>query len=337
MAHEIETYEDKAAFVSAREDAWHQLGTVVDSAMTAEEALSLAHLTNWNVRKTALHTIVSNEADDYQSVEVPDRYATVRDNPFESKVDVLGVVGSKYEPIQNEAHAGLLDALVDSSGAHFETAGSLRGGREVFLTMKLPETMTIGDDDNHDLYIAALNSHDGMSAFRFMVTPVRIVCKNTQTMAEKSAKSTFSVRHTKNGAEGIMQQARDALDLTYKFLDTFSLEANKMIEKQITDDQFNQIVSALYPVDEDATDLIKSRNDEIVGSLWNLYANADTQKNIRGTAWAGYQSVVEYLDHLKVRNFGYETEQDKMKRAFHAVVGDSGKVKAKAFSMFAGV
>jgi hypothetical protein len=42
MAHEIETYEDQAAFVSVRENAWHQLGTVVPDALTAEDALKYA-------------------------------------------------------------------------------------------------------------------------------------------------------------------------------------------------------------------------------------------------------------------------------------------------------
>ena len=96
---------------------------------------------------------------------VPDFYATVRTNPINGALDVLGVVGSKYEPVQNEASCDLLDALVDESGAHFETAGALRGGRETFVTMKLPNSMVFdgrdGSKDRTDFYLAALNSHDG--------------------------------------------------------------------------------------------------------------------------------------------------------------------------------
>ena len=98
------------------------------------------------------------------TLEVPDQFATVRTNPVTGRPDVLGVVGRGYTPIQNEEHAALLDALVDESGAHFETAGSLRGGRQVFLTMKLPTTMQIGGVDPVDLYLIAFNSHDGTSA-----------------------------------------------------------------------------------------------------------------------------------------------------------------------------
>ena len=59
----------------------------------------------------------------------------------------------------------LLNALTDESGAHFETAGALRGGREIFVTMKLPKSMTFdgrdGSEDRTDFFLAALNSHDG--------------------------------------------------------------------------------------------------------------------------------------------------------------------------------
>ena len=46
--------------------------------------------------------------------------------------------------------------LVDESGAHFDTAGSLRGGREVFVTMRMPNHMTVGGVDRVDHNIAAL-------------------------------------------------------------------------------------------------------------------------------------------------------------------------------------
>ena len=97
---------------------------------------------------------------------MPDQFATVRDNPIVAgRIDYLGVVGSKYEPVQNEASCTLLDALTEEGGAVYETAGALRGGRETFVTMKLPTSMTFegrdGSKDRTDWYLAALNSHDG--------------------------------------------------------------------------------------------------------------------------------------------------------------------------------
>ena len=138
MAHQIEQYTDgTAGFVTARQHAWHRLGTVLPDAFTAEQAMNHAKLGGWNVRTEPLTTTVVGD-DGVTILDVPDHFATVRTHPLTGQPEVLGVVGAKYRPIQNEQHADLLNLLVDESGAHFETAGSLRGGRQVFLTMKIP-------------------------------------------------------------------------------------------------------------------------------------------------------------------------------------------------------
>ena len=213
MAHQIETHGSEAAAIFARTDAWHRLGTTVrDRAFTAEEAMTLGHLGGWRVRKAPLiaHEVT---ADGVTTIDAPG-YATVRDNPFTGRAEALGVVGAGYEPLQNEDHAEFLNNLADQSGAVFDTAGSLRGGRQVFITMQLPDSLTIGGTDAVDLNIAALNSHDGSGAFRILVTPVRVVCANTQAAALAAHASSFSIRHTRN-AKAAVAAARDALGLTF--------------------------------------------------------------------------------------------------------------------------
>ena len=78
--------------------------------------------------------------------------------------EVTGPTASpRRAPVPGQVRRAL-NHLVDASGASFDTAGSLRGGRQVFVTMCLPETILIGGVDELDLFIAALNSHDGNSA-----------------------------------------------------------------------------------------------------------------------------------------------------------------------------
>jgi phage/plasmid-like protein (TIGR03299 family) len=332
VAHEIETYEDQAAFVSVRENAWHQLGTVVPDALTAEDALKHAHLSDWNVRKQPIFAEVDGE-----SIAIEDKFATVRNNPFvEGQVDVLGVVGKKYEPIQNEDHADLLNALVDESGAHFETAGSLKGGRQTFITMKLPNHIEVGNVDKVETYIAALNSHDGSKAFQFIVTPVRIVCANTQAAALRSAKSRFSVRHTKNGADGIIAQARETLDMTFKYLDAFQVEAEKMIQTSLDESKFYEIIEQLYTLPNDPSETIRMRTENNRSKLMELFVDSSTNLEIRGTAWAGYQAVTEYLDHF-VTTQGKSASEMQKHRAMAVATGTSDDMKANAFRLLSKV
>lgn len=334
MAHEIETHGDKAAFVSARQDAWHRLGTVLPNAFTAEEAMTHAHLGGWNVRKEPLQTTVVTD-DGVTTLDVPGQFATVRTNPFTGKPDVLGIVGNWYSPIQNEEHCDLLNALVDEGGAHFETAGSLKDGREVFVTMKLPKHIKVGGTDDVETYIAALNSHDGTSAFRLIITPVRIVCANTQAAALEAAKSQFTIRHT-NSVRSNLQQAREALGMTFAYLDEFEAEAEKMIQTTLREVDFTNKARRLFPLDPEGGKRAKDAHDKKIIQLRELFTGSETNTEIRGTRWAGYQAITEYLDHYMPVRGTDGADAEAYQRAERAVAAKYiSDLKAKAFNAFA--
>jgi phage/plasmid-like protein (TIGR03299 family) len=330
MAHELETWSDgSASFVSARRHGWHLLGTVLPAGFDAAAAMSHAKLGGWHVRKEPLQTVPIISADGVTTLDVPGQFATVRTNPVTGRPDVLGVVGRGYTPIQNEEHAALLDTLVDESGAHYETAGSLKGGRQVFITMKLPNTMLIGGVDPVDLYLIALNSHDGTSAFRLLVSPVRVVCANTQAAAISRARSSFSIRHT-SGARGYIEEARQALGLTFAYAEAFQAEADALIAQSFTDAQFAEIVTRLWPVDEksERSKTIAANRSHALNRLWR---RSPTNTVIRGTRWAAYQAITEYTDH-------YAPVADKRNpdgaRAERALTSTSvGQVKTRAFDL----
>lgn len=308
MSHEIETHGNQAAAIFARTDAWHRLGTTVRGrAFTAEEAMTIGHLGGWNVRKAPLRA--TDVTDSGVTVIDAPGYATVRTNPFTGEPEALGVVGEHYMPLQNEDHAEFLNTLTEQSGAVFDTAGSLRDGKQVFITMQLPNTIKIGGSDEVDINIAALNSHDGSSKFRLLVTPVRVVCANTQSAALRNHKASFAIRHTSN-AKANVAAARDALGMTFAYLDDFQAEAEQMIETAMTDAAFDALITASFgkPEANAPTRTLNAEAQRRHRLHW-LFADAETQKDIRGTAWAGYQAITEYLDHYApVRTSGDEDQ-----------------------------
>ncbi len=297
MSHQIETHDTAAAAIFARTDPWHRLGrTVAGEAFTAQDAMTLGHLGGWAVRKAPL-TASDLSLDGVATLDVPGAYATVRTNPFTGDTEPLGVVGTGYQPIQNEEHADFLNTLADVSGATFDTAGSLRGGRQVFITMRLPRHLLVGGSDHVDLSIAALNSHDGGSAFKVLVTPVRVVCANTQTAALRNHLSSWSIRHTR-GATTAVYAAREALGLTFAYVEEFEVEAERLIDTVITDADFDQLVASLYGTpDPDAPVRTRQSARRRTDRLSWLWHDAPTQKGLHGTAWGAYQAVAEYVDH----------------------------------------
>lgn len=342
MAHELDITDGTASFASAKQDAWHRLGTVLEDVMTAQEALDAAHLSGWDVRKVPLFmhpqpVLTETGVTSPEPVEVPDRFATVRTNPINQATDYLGVVGPAYTPIQNEEHTELMDAFVGESGAHFETAGALRGGRETFVTMKMPEAMKLsyqGGNDPVDLYIAALNSHDGSSAFRFMVTPVRIVCANTQAAAISRAKSTFSIRHT-SGASNYVNEARQALGIATEYFAKFEEAAQTLIDTPMDFAESAEFFRQLTGLNEKGiSDRTKGTRQRLHQGLTATLAQTITLDDaLRQTRWGAYNAVTEWFDHhAPVR--GAEGDAAADARALRALTAsDTTKVKQRAFDL----
>lgn len=322
MAHNLDINEGVASFASAREAAWHQLGTVTDEAMTAQEALAAAHLAGWNIRKVPLFAV---DPETGNSMEVPGRSAVIRDNPvIADQTDVLGDVGSAYKVVQNEELTELLDTLVDESGAHFETAGAIEGGRRVFVTMKLPGHIKIGGVDPVDNYLAAITSHDGSLATTGMVTPVRIVCQNTLNVAFQDHSHMFRVRHTRGASKLLIAEARKALDFSFEYLEGFQEQAEILINTTLTQSRFEEIIAAEFGAEEGAAAATKTRTDRKLEEMVELFAEAGTQQGIRDTAWAGFNALTEWNDHFSpARGDDRETT-----RAIKAILDPSFKNRA---------
>ena len=335
MAHEIETFDDgTAAFFTARQDAWHRLGVTTRDCLTAEQVMNTAKLGGWNVHTVPL-TATDMTPDGVTTLPITDHFATVRTHPTTGNADVLGVVGSGYTVVQNEEHCELLNLLVDEAGAHFETAGSLRGGRETFVTMKLPQSITLSGSNGRDdieLYLAAMSSHDGTAAWRVIVTPVRIVCANTQRLALRHAKATYAIRHTRT-AKAKIAQARQALGIVWRYAEAFEAEAQNLINQTLALDEFTQIVDDVWNVSDDPTDTLGPRaagiRDRRNTTLRGLFLDADTQHAIRGTRWAGLQAITEYLDH-------HAPARDDTVRAARVLTSHAlGERKQRAYDLLA--
>jgi len=104
-----------------------------------------------------------------RSEEIPGYYATVRLDTAE----VLGIVGERYRIVQNHEAFAFVDQLLGSS-IHFETAGSLHGGKRVWVLATLPDHVEVGGDAVRP-YVLLMNSHDGSTAVIAATTPVRVV------------------------------------------------------------------------------------------------------------------------------------------------------------------
>ena len=304
MAHDLETQNGVVSFASFREPAWHNLGTVFDTEKNTSEMLAAANLNNWNVRLSEL-TIPSEMTSDknYQYV--------VRTNPTDkSQTDVLGIVGERYVPLQNEDLFAFGDNILDGGG-RWETAGSISGGRVVFGSLALERETVLDPNGVADVvktYLLINTSHDGSIAIQASITPVRVVCANTlnvalnRTRKKDGVKQSFKIRHTQTAA-GKVTVARQALGMANSYMDAFDKMAHAMITKEITAQDFNNIILAAYPKPEtDSKGSLKKWENKV--DMINDIYTGEFNGMIRGNAWGAFNALTERLDWYRSARSG---------------------------------
>jgi len=305
MAHEVEIINGKGQMFSGEGlTPWHSLGNVIEGLATAEEALKLAGL-DWTVELQQLFMA----APDGTLAMVPDRFSTTRSSDNKS----LGIVSAGYHVYQNVEAFSFLNAITDtgSGDAVFSTAGSLFGGARTFMTLKIGDGFTVGDNDAHDLYLMVTNSHDGSQAFTASATPIRAVCNNTVTLGLKEAKTKWTLRH-KTQLDGKVHEAREALEMAFKYEDAFAKEVERMIDIEITDAMFHKMAEKIVPES-------KRQHDKDVDLLEEIWRTEPTVLMGGGegafgkkNGWAAFNAVTYFTDHKE-----YRTPESK----FNSIIG----------------
>jgi len=306
--HELEMREDGTASMFSGENLtpWHGLGKIIPGLATAAEALDFAGL-NWLVEKQPLYFGESKEI--YSG-----RHAVVRMSDNKE----LGIVSAGYHLFQNEEAFSFFDNVVDSKEAKYTSAGSLFGGKRIFLTAKIGDTFNVAGEDAHDQYLLITNSHDGSQALTAAVTTIRAVCNNTVTMGIKGARHKWTVRH-QTSLSGKVAEARAALQMTYKYSDAFEEEVRKMMQIQVDKDKFKKIVEDLVPKS-------KVQHAKSVASLMDVYENEKTVIDApgAGSAWGAYNAMTYFTDHVK----SYHNDMSRFKSLADA--GFAEKLRNKA-------
>ncbi len=273
MAHEVES------MVYVRETPWHGLGVRVEEAMTSAQAIELAGL-NWTVETKPIFT--------ENGIQIPGYVSNTRS----SDNSILGVVTEKYKIVQNAEAFAFTDNLIGPD-CKYETAGSLKNGKKIWLLANLPRTKIL--DDDVDQYLVFTNSHDGTGAVKVAVTPTRVVCNNTLNIALSNASRFWSCKHM-GKMEDKLAEATHTLKLANKYMDELKTKADQYAHTKFDMDKVKAAVAELFPIDENDTDrhkanMTKARNDFMV-----CYFMPDIRK-FEGTQWAMVNAAADFCDH----------------------------------------
>jgi len=262
---------------SVRLTPWHGLGTIIQEAVSSEEAIKIAGL-DWQVRQ--------------EEIVYKDQKAGYFMNIRSSDEKVLGVVGGRYKPVQNLEAFDFTDALL-GEGVKYETAGSLSSGKRIWMLAKMPTTTILGDAV--EPFMVLTNCHDGFGSMKVCMTPVRVVCENTLNCALNGAKRMWNVRHTGNIA-GKLDVARQTLGLATNYMASLNNQAELLTRVHIAPKDFQILTSQMFPITEEMTER-KIDAQELLQSQLKQAWNMDDLGNIKGTGWGFINAVSDMSTH----------------------------------------
>lgn len=268
---------------STREKPWHGLGTVVREAPTSENALRLAGL-DWNVVQEAIYTPCREKIEGFK--------ANVRDTDRK----VLGVVSDRYKVVQNVEAFSFTDELL-GHGVRYETAGSLSGGRRVWLLARLPREYIIAGE-RISPYLVFSNTHDGSGSVKVAVTPVRVVCNNTLNLALETAQRSFSMVHTGNISDKITE-ARDTLFKAESYMDRLGAEFEQLHQQKVTDAEVQKYIELLIPMESNATRTQEKNVNRLREDLAMRYYDAPDLQKVGKNAYRFINAVSDFATHAE--------------------------------------
>ena len=285
MAHLIES------MFYVGETPWHGLGKRLNSPPSIKEALEASELA-WTVKK--IPTFFNSPKWDVEKMKETGHFVTVKSGDD----TVLGNVGKRYEILQNIEAFEPFDVMLDH-GYTLETAGSIDGGKKVWILAKTPDEFQVGDDKVLD-YVLLYTSHDGTSGNCFRDVMIRVVCNNTLQASLRSRKTfEYKLRHTSSIKDRIKDLTQSIKDRKGNVIAAVE-HMNRFIEVDMTEEMvtlyFETVMPYLKNRDKESIPELgiftknkaKPANDKLI----DLYYNG--KGNNGKTLWDAYNAVTEY-------------------------------------------
>lgn len=273
-----------------RTATWTSIGTNVENKNTLNEVLKASGLD---------YTVGTREIKTADGIIIPNSVATVRENDGSP----IGIVSKSYKVCQNEEAFDFVNYIDNVS---FVRAGETSNGM-VYIIGELPECNVLGDAFKP--YVIFQNSHNGRYTIKAAIAPLRIVCQNQFTMAFKESENTINIKHSSK-MNIKMEQARDVLAQTEKFMETLNSRAQMLASVKVTPAQVTKLIEDMFPIKEDMTEHQKEVISMKRAEFLNAYDCEDNQ-NFKGNAWGLVNSYSDYITHTAPQRKTANWEESK--------------------------
>lgn len=280
------------------------------SNSSVREAMVAAGL-DWNVELVTAYADWL-ETDGVSRREVPGYAVQRQDNGH-----ILGIVGERYQPVQNRRLAEFTDTLIDTSNTSLAGMGEVRQGRKVFTVVRLDGDVTLNPafpDEAIGGHLIVGNTHDGTGAMFASVMHVRWACSNGLISTVPGVTHTVKIRHTGDVEEKIVEAQR-VLALATGYTERLVTIADEMLNVPMPDAQgVAMLESILVPelADDESNQQAVTRGRNVMESIVANWRSSDNLDNVRHTGWGLFNAVTEWDQHIRSRSARSITPMERL-------------------------
>lgn len=349
MAHDI-----LGNMYAGSQSAWHRLG-IVDPALTSATQAVMRAGMDYSIYKIPARF----ELPDGTVIPSDSVYGLLREPvAADPQWRTLGTCGSGYDYWQNTDVADRIDLLAEQTGWKFATAGVLQQGATIFICLDMGNATIAGEDTSR--FFSFIETRDGKTTARGIVSRVRIVCQNTLNLALKRASSRLDIAHRaqyKSDTDWAMSVVAEA----EKQGNSVDTALNALAEVQCNDELFSDMLSDVVPMPtmpklltmpnltgkmaerrKQAEYIYTSKLNTIGRMRDQLTANwheiNDTiRPDLRGTGWAAFQAVTQYTTHQHGSLGERGRKMSEASRAEWDLLGEGQAMRDAAYTALSGL
>lgn len=289
-----------------RQVPWMKLGNVVNGAVTAKEAaqhggldftVSLRNVyftcedTKDGATENDPNTITEENTSPSCLRNMLNRKIVVRDDTLEP----LSIVSSGYPVLQYHEAFDFMDTAITEmggEGARYVAAGSLKGGKQGFMVVRLPDSLQVDvldGADPHEMFGVLRTSMDLTRAVEVMAMPLRGLCMNMLSLTSFSANvpHRWAVPHTSTMSVKLTEAHSSIIKLG-AYTKRFNEIAKRLASIKLNDEQCKVILLKVLPKHN-------KKQDEVVNDIIAKMHDAPTV-GWKNTGWGLVNAVSERFD-----------------------------------------
>lgn len=254
---------------------------------------------------------------------------------------IMGVFKQGYQPHQPaEWLVGNVATILDTNTGDLGigSAGLLRGGRQAFVSVEVPDTITTPEGVAFRPNLLAVTSFDGTLATTYKGVVTNVVCDNTMAAGLREGGGAFKVKHSRHSM-GKAQEARDALGMVFAIAADFAEEVKGLCEQEVTDAEFERLIKAEFapaPKGKDGKAPSKravTMADNKRADLLTLWRHDERVAPWRGTGYGVVQALNTWHHHVQSHKGDNRAERNMIRM----VSGDTEKEDREVMGVLAGV